>query len=175
MGSRAFRAGPASVLTAAAYHPDREGRGSMTLALILLGVGLLLTVPAVAQETAIDQRIDDTLGDHTKYQAVITALQKAVAANDAAGVAALVRYPIGVKIKGRETVIKSAKSFIQHYDAIMTPEIVKAVTDQRYEDLFVNYQGIMFGDGEVWVNGICRDTECKAFDVKVITIQAVHG
>ena len=80
-------------------------------------------------------------------------------------------YPIGVNIHGRETVIKSAKAFVQHYDAIVTPAIAKAITEQTYGDLIVNYQGVMFGDGEVWMNGICHDNECKNFDVKVITIQ----
>ena len=76
-----------------------------------------------------------------------------------------------MKIHGKETVIKSAKAFVQHYDAIVTPEIAKAVTEQKYEDLFVNSQGVMFGDGQVWVYGICHDNACKNFDVKVITIQ----
>lgn len=128
-------------------------------------------VPVFADETSVNQSIDQTLGDHTKYRAVIVALQKAVAAGDAKGVAALVSYPIGVKINGKETNIKSAKAFQDHYKAIFTPRITKAVVDQKYEDLFVNYQGIMFGDGQVWINGICKDDACKNFDVKVQTIQ----
>lgn len=126
---------------------------------------------ATAQEKTVNQAIDQSLGDHTKYETVIKALQKAVAAHDAAGVAALVSYPIGVKVHGKETNIKSAKVFVDHYDGIMTPSITKAVVNQKYEDLTVNYQGIMFGDGQVWVNGICHDNACNNFDVKVITIQ----
>ncbi|OHV77045.1 hypothetical protein [Rhizobium sp. LCM 4573] len=126
---------------------------------------------AASQEKTVNQSIDESLGDHTKYETVIKALQKAVAAHDAPGVAALVSYPIGVKVRGKETNIKSAKAFIEHYDGIMTPGITKAIVDQKYEDLTVNYQGIMFGDGQVWVNGICHDNACSNFDVKVITIQ----
>lgn len=136
-----------------------------------VSAGLLPCGVALAQSSAVNQAIDAAFGDHAKYEAAITALQKAVSAHDAARVAALVRYPIGVKIHGKKTVIKSAKAFVQHYDAIVTPAIAKAVTEQKYEDLFVNYQGIMFGNGEVWMNGICRDNQCKRVDVKVITIQ----
>lgn len=127
--------------------------------------------PAFGQDKPTNQAIDELLGDHTKYKAVIDTLQKAVAAHDVAGVAALVSYPIGVKVRGKETVVKSAKAFTEHYDGIMTPAITKAVVSQKYEDLFVNDQGVMFGDGQVWVNGICHDNACKNFDVKVITIQ----
>jgi hypothetical protein len=173
MGYRALWAGPTSAAESpiASAHPDRGRAGWPTLALICLATSVFAAAPAVAQETTVDQAIDATLGDHAKYEAVFAALQKAVAAHDVAGVAALVSYPIRVKIDGKETVIKSAKAFVQHYDAIVTPEIAKAVTQQKYEDLFVNSQGIMFGNGEVWMNGICQDNACKNFDVKVITIQ----
>ena len=79
--------------------------------------------------------------------------------------------PDGVKVRGKETVVKSAKAFAEHYDGIMTAAITKAVVNQKYDDLFVNDQGVMFGDGQVWVNGICHDNACKNFDVKVIAIQ----
>ena len=85
--------------------------------------------------------------------------------------AGLVSYPIGVKVHGKEVHIRTAKDFAQHYDGIMTPAITKAITSQKYEDLFVNYKGIMFGNGQIWINGICHDNQCKNFDVKVISIQ----
>jgi len=165
--------------TAVPRIPDRpkskstEDKTMKPVRQMLLAAPLIIAgaAAAFADESSVNQTIDQQLGDHTKYQAVIVALQKAVAAQDAKGVAALVSYPIGVKVNGKETNIKSAKAFEQHYKAIMTPEITKAVTDQKYEDLFVNYQGIMFGDGQVWINGICTDDTCKNFDVKVQTIQ----
>lgn len=144
---------------------------------LLLAVPFILAsaVPAFADEASVNQNIDQLLGDHTKYQAVIVALQKAVADHDAKGVAALVDYPIGVEINGKETNVKTAKVFEENYDAIMTPAIAKAVTDQAYGELFVNYKGIMFGDGQVWISGICTDNECKNFDVKIESIQDVPG
>ena len=42
---------------------------------------------------AVNQAIDEVLGDHVRYEAVIRQLQRAVAANDTAAVAALVNYP----------------------------------------------------------------------------------
>jgi len=63
-------------------------------AVIAFGVA----VPSFAQDQTTNQAIDENLGDHTKYEAVITTFQKAVADHDAAGVAALVQYPIGLKV-----------------------------------------------------------------------------
>jgi hypothetical protein len=133
---------------------------------------LLAIAPVHAEDKTTDQAIRETLGDPAIYRSVIEALQAAVKAHDAAGVARLVSYPIGVTIHGKKTTIPDAQAFVANYDAIITPAIAAVVENEAYEDLFVNWQGIMFGSGEVWINGICRDTACKSFDAKVVTIQA---
>ncbi len=139
-------------------------------AFALLAVIAPVTV-ATAQAKTVNQAIDETLGDHAAYERVILATRKAVATHDAADVAALVRYPIKVTISGRVRLIHSPAAFVAHYDAIVTPAIAKAVTQGKYEDLMVNYQGVMLGQGEMWVNGVCLDKTCKGVDVKIATIQ----
>ena len=116
---------------------------------------------AFAEDTATNGAIDQAFGDRVKYQAVILSLQKAVAAHNVTAVADLVRYPISVSINGRKTMIRNVKAFIANYSAIMTPDIVATVKSQKYEDLFVNYQGVMFGRGQIWVNGVCKDKACR--------------
>ena len=126
-----------------------------------------------ATDQAVNDSIDNNLGDHTRYQAVIQQLQAAVAAGDAAKVAALAQYPFSVDIGGKATVLKNEQEFVARYQEFMTPDISKAIVDTKYADLFVNYKGVMFGNGQAWINGICKDDQCKAFDVKLVTLQ--HG
>lgn len=135
-------------------------------------IGFLAIAPVHAQDRTTDQAIRDALGDPAPYRSLIEALQAAVKAHDAAGVARLVSYPITVTIDGKKTVIANAQAFVAKYDAIITPAIARAVENQSYADLFVNWQGIMFGSGEVWINGICHDKACKTFDPRIVTIQA---
>lgn len=124
-------------------------------------------------DAQVDNSIDDLLGDHTRYKAVIESLQQAVAASDSAAVAALVSYPIDVQINGRKTTLNDEQAFIAEYDKFMTPALAKAITDTRYADVLVNWKGVMLGNGEAWINGICRagSSDCEEFDVKVITLQ----
>lgn len=131
--------------------------------------------PARADDGTTDATIQNVLGDAAVYRKVILAFQSAVKAGDAAGVAALVNYPITVSINGKKQRIANPRDFTANYDAIITPAIAAAVEKQRYKDLFVNSQGVMFGDGEVWINGICRDKACNTFDARIITIQAGPG
>jgi pyruvate/2-oxoglutarate dehydrogenase complex dihydrolipoamide acyltransferase (E2) component len=126
-----------------------------------------------AADQAVNDAIDSNLGDHTRYQAVIRDLQAAVAADDAARVASLVQYPISADIGGKKTTLKTENDFVARYQELMTPDIRKAIVDTKYGDLFVNYKGVMFGSGQAWINGICKDAKCKEFDVKLVTLQ--HG
>lgn len=124
-----------------------------------------------AGDKAVNDSIDSNLGDHRRYQAVIRELQAAVAAGDAGRVAPLVQYPLGVEMAGKKTQLKNEKEFIERYPEFMTPDIRSAIVGTKYADLFVNYKGVMFGRGEAWINGICKDEKCDAFDVKLVTLQ----
>ena len=128
--------------------------------------------PATAEQ-AVNDAIEDNLGNHTRYQAVIRDLQSAVAAGDAAKVAALTHYPLSVEIGGKQTLLSNEQEFVARYAQIMTPDISKAIVDTRYADLFVNYKGVMFGKGEAWLGGFCTDEACNDVKVKLVTLQ--HG
>ena len=120
---------------------------------------------------AVNQAIDVVLGDHVRYEAVIRQLQRAVAANDTAAVAALVNYPFVTVRDGESLRVADAEAFVREYDRIMTPPIAEAIKRQKYSQLMVNYKGVMFGNGEAWVNGICKDDACKDVDVRVVALQ----
>ncbi|HEY6375543.1 MAG TPA: hypothetical protein VIX90_08455 [Edaphobacter sp.] len=148
------------------------------LSSLIILTGILIS-PALAQSppadpAKVDATIDTLLGEdsHTKVHLILTNLQLAVAKHDAAAVAALVHYPIRVKLHGKPTDINKPQSFIKHYDNIITPDIVDVIAKQKYEDLFVNYQGAMLGEGEVWITGFCIDNACKPPDIKIGTIQS---
>jgi hypothetical protein len=121
--------------------------------------------------TALDKSIDLSVGNHVKVQQLLTTLQQAVAKHDAATVASLVHYPIKVNPGKKPFTVKNEKAFIKDYDDIITHDIQDAIFKQKYENLFVNSQGAMIGDGEVWITGFCRDKSCKQSDIKIGTIQ----
>jgi hypothetical protein len=131
--------------------------------------------PSVAEVVddprAVNQSIDEVLGEHARYETVIRQLQQAVTANDAAAVAALVAYPFSTVRDGQPLKVADADAFVREYDRIMTPAIAEAIKRQKYSQLMVNYKGVMFGNGEAWVNGICKDDACKDVDVRVVALQ----
>ena len=58
-------------------------------------------------------------------------------------------------------------------DAVVTnaKQIAKAVADQQFANVMVNQNGLMIGNGEVWISGVCEDTECKNSRVLITAIQ----
>jgi hypothetical protein len=141
--------------------------------LILISSVLLPPAGALAQTPAVDldKSIDLSVGSHVKVQQLLFNLQQAVAKHNPAAVAALVHYPIKVNPGKKPFVVKNEKAFIKDYDRIITHDIQDAIFKQKYDALFVNSQGVMLGDGEVWITGFCLDKNCKSSDIKIGTIQ----
>lgn len=83
-----------------------------------------------------------------KFEAFFEKFQTLVAKGDKKGVADYMKYP--VVVNGKETTNQTKKQFIKNYDKIFTPNVKKALANQEVENLFVNAQGVMVGDGEIW-------------------------
>jgi len=144
------------------------------LASLILLASALLPLPLAAAQAApadLNKSIDMLIGDHVKVQHLLADLQQSVASHNAAGVAALVHYPIKVNPGKKPFTVRSQKEFIKDYDHIITQDISEAILKQKYDALFVNSQGAMLGEGEVWITSICLDKGCKKSDIKIGTIQ----
>ncbi|HTH54260.1 MAG TPA: hypothetical protein VL495_09930 [Edaphobacter sp.] len=138
----------------------------------LVALPLAGTCRAQSSHSDMDKSISNMVGDPAQFQTVFTGLKQAVEKHDAAAVAALISYPITINPRTKKAIsIRTPKTFIARYDQIVTPHIADVIEKQKYEDLFVNDQGAMFGSGEVWIAGICKDKACKQVDIKVRTIQ----
>ncbi len=124
--------------------------------------------PAAPANGDVRQRIDQVLGDAAQYEAVFKAFQKAVNGGDRAAVVEEVRFPLNIANGAK---ITGPGEFQRNYERILTPAVRKAIAAQKFDDVMVNQQGVMIGDGQVWLNGTCLDQACSRTEVKVVTIQ----
>jgi hypothetical protein len=130
----------------------------------LVATVLLMTgaISARAQTAAeVDASLDALFGAHAPYRQFFDTLQKDVAADNKAAVAALVDYPFQARINGKAVKLRDAAHFIADYDKIVTPKVKRAIAGQTYATLFANWQGVMIGDGEVWFSGVGRNQTVK--------------
>ena len=141
-------------------------------ALLAAAAGLVLASPALAQEQDFDQAVREVLGgDPAAYRRVIEGFQAAVRDGDADAAAALVSYPIGVSIGGKEVTIRTPRPSPRNSPP-SSPRHRRGDRDRADLGDDGQHQGVMLGRGEVWVSGICADDACKRSEVKVITIQS---
>ena len=136
--------------------------GAFTAKLVFAAALLAASLTAAAAQgiDEVNERIEMLLGSSETFAVAFEVLQDAVGAGDKATVASLVHYPFNVTIDGERFAIDGEEAFIERYDEIVTPPVAAAVTGQDYAGLFVNADGVMFGDGEVWMNAYCTDRSC---------------
>jgi hypothetical protein len=89
-------------------------------------------------------------------------LKESIKNSDKVKLSLHVQYPIKVYISennvktklSKRTTIHNAKEFLAHYDLIINKKVRNAVIKQSYDSLFCNWQGVMIGNGEIWINSI---------------------
>lgn len=124
----------------------------------------LRVIPAIAvfasglqaQESEVDKRIRTVAGlDVQLSKAFFNEIKATIAKGDKRAVSKLISYPTTVNLKGEPNqVIRDRAEFEAHYDEIINERVLKVVRSQAYEDLFVNWRGVMFGRGEIWFSAL---------------------
>jgi hypothetical protein len=142
-------------------------------AAFVVAVASVVSAPALAQtDQDTDVALEMNFGSVAQFKDAFNAIQQAVEADDAEAFALWVSYPFKVTVDGEAYSFEGPEGVVEHYQSMMTEEIKTAIVGQQYKDLFVNAGGVMFGDGQLWMTGICSDDACEAFEVKIITVQS---
>jgi hypothetical protein len=138
----------------------------------LLCAALFLPATGHADEASVDEQIETLLGPASDYKELFYAFKVGLEEGKSDIVVSLVNYPITVRIEGSEETYASEVELLAAYDDVFTDAIMEAVANQDYGDLFVNSEGVMIGNGEVWITGVCDDSACTTALPRIMTIQS---
>ena len=123
---------------------------------LLFVLVLSLSVVAQVSEVGLAQQSEKYkvagISDGAAAEKFFFELQKAVAKDDRAKVAAMIDYPISVNAGRRKIRIRAKAELLRRYDLVINRKVKQALSRQKVADLFVNWQGVMVGDGEIWFN-----------------------
>jgi len=105
-----------------------------------------------AQESEVDKRIRTVAGlDVQQTKTFFAELKRAVEQKDKKAVSAMVAFPTEVDLNGRpRRKVRNRAEFEKNYDEIINQNVFEAVQKQSYDELFVNWRGIMIGNGQIW-------------------------
>jgi hypothetical protein len=149
---------------------SRASRPCVWLIVVSL-LGLLpgaFAAAAPAQDgSPMDSRLDFLFGSHEPYRRFLQDLQHAVSAGDRNQIAGMVSYPFKTHLSGSAVSLANPRQFVAHFDELLPPTSLAAITAQSFEGLFANSQGVMIGRGEVWFSGVCAARDCSMPQVMI--------
>jgi hypothetical protein len=126
------------------------------MALILLVIPARSGEPGTESSQTLEHRLRDISLAPDEARKFLGLIKELISLKDRQKLALLVDYPINVNLHGKTVQIKSRKDFIRNYNEIITPRVRKSALKQNFEDLFVNWQGVMIGSGEIWFGAVIQ-------------------
>jgi hypothetical protein len=108
------------------------------------------------------KRYAHVLGSDSAVEQFVANVKKAISKGDKIWLADNLFYPSKVRVSEKLVLnIKSKNQFLLQYDKIFTTEFKSALSKTFSHNHFNNYQGVMIGDGEIWINNALNATELK--------------
>ena len=137
-----------------------------------LFIALLLAFPTSAEPAADRFAVAGITA--AQARSMLEALQNGLRTDDRARIAELVEYPLRVNSSGTHKVISGRSEFLSNFSSVFTSEIRQQVLAQQFDQLFVNWQGVMLGNGAIWFSGVCDSDSpagtCRNLRVRIIAI-----
>jgi hypothetical protein len=93
----------------------------------------------------------DNIEEFTNF---FSQLKLASKTNDAKKIADSIIYPLTVKVEGKPVTLKNSSEFLNQFKKIWTKDVSSALAGQEVSKLFCNYQGVMIGNGQIWIKKI---------------------
>lgn len=84
----------------------------------------------------------------------VSKIQRDIVSDNKVQLAEEIKYPIDVKINKKIIKIENKEDLIKNYDQIFHVNYKQEISKAPTKYLFVNYQGIMFADGNIWINDV---------------------
>lgn len=119
----------------------------------------------------VDFRVKEVAGlQPDDVKSFLESLKKSVKAGEKGYLCNVARYPLRYFENKKRKSVNGPVQFLKKYKLIFTDNVKHAIESQQYQDLFVDSEGIMLGNGEVWISGIVEKTTPPKTDIKIIAI-----
>ena len=130
-----------------------------------------------------DEDLVRFVGEADKYRIVFGKVQSTIKKDDREGFAALVHYPFTIYQEKEECcgsdavdTVEDREEFVERFDEIVTPEVRHVIKNQEFDELILNWRGLGFDVGTVWIVGYCvgedEDDPCTETVVGVKSVNA---
>ncbi|NJL90426.1 MAG: hypothetical protein HC916_12025 [Coleofasciculaceae cyanobacterium SM2_1_6] len=131
-----------------------------------------LVAPREIPHEDITDRLDMAgISDPQEVVNFLENLRSAAQALDRPALADLVHYPFTTYNRG--TPVKTyytPEELLIDFEKLFTPRVMRSIENVRYDNLFINSQGIMIGSGEIWFRNYPNGIKIKAINGQTFAI-----
>ena len=122
---------------------------------------VIVEFPTVIATSTLETRLASiTQEKMQEAETFLLILKTRVISGDDIGIAEMVHYPIEVSGNGKMS-LTNADEFVQNYDSIFNEKVMAVLTDTEDASLILLPDGILVGNGEIWINLYCVDLTCS--------------
>jgi len=114
-------------------------------------------------------RYSDFYGTDDDVEKFMKYIKTSILNGDKEWIANHVRYPIKTTIKEKAITIKTKAQLIENFDQIFHQEFKDMIKSFCTCNMFSNYQGVMLGNGQIWINNKPNSKDDK-FDFEITAI-----
>ncbi|MGB7251182.1 MAG: hypothetical protein WBC73_19770 [Phormidesmis sp.] len=117
-------------------------------------------------ESAVTNRLPiASIDDPQAVKEFVAQIRAAGVAGDRNTIVNLVHYPFTTYAAGEPlNTYRTPDELLADFDQVVTAPVITAMANADYGSLFVNYQGAMIGDGEVWFSQFDDGIKIKAIN-----------
>lgn len=108
--------------------------------------------------------------DITKLWAAFSEVKSCYRSRNLAALWRISAAPLLVIDKGKRFEVASLRQLRHLGHTVFTAKIRDAIAKCEFASLFLNSDGAMIGDGELWIKDICEDARCRKSKFLVTTI-----
>lgn len=127
-------------------------KNKLTIFILILIAFLIIPVSITAQQAG--KYSNAGIDNDASVETFFLVLQESVSKDARDKVADMINYPLRVNSGGHIEVIQKKSTFLKRYESVFTSQVKEALGKQNVSGLFVNSQGVMIGNGEIWFNKI---------------------
>jgi len=113
-----------------------------------------LAVKSSVGYTSPYQRYSDFSASDKDVEKFMRQVKLSIAEGDKEWIANNIRYPLKTTLNGQEKItINNKQQLIDNFEQIFYPAYKEEIEKHCVCNMFYNSQGIMFGNGEIWISG----------------------
>src|SRR3989339_644910 len=147
-------------------------KGLQKFSAIIIIIGSIIIYSYCLAETLTQNRFESSGLKEEEVKSFFLAIQNAVKNDNYSKLSKLISYPIKLlNNHGHSVKILDEKDFVENFGSKFVDSKWKnIIVQQRVDNLFSNWRGVMIGSGEIWFSGLCSNKECSKYEIKIIGI-----